>query len=324
MTTTALEPKADELLPPAEAAAELSALLGSQVTERTLESWRTDKQRARPLPFVRLLGAVRYRRGDVRAFARAELTPALPAALKDADRLLPPAILSRPLAPQDADRAFALLHEARGALAIGVPAPHAARIDGAIFRATEALNGLVREAARDAVVSLAMGRVAAAAGAISGVTPDVLAHALDDLTSDFEDQRVRVLADDLVARARIVALRERHRPLRDAILAKLAELQHERHQLTGKRDALTKTGALEASPADLLAAGVPAAKIAAVRQAIGEPPDIAAEVAALNQRIHGLGLQIEQLQRHQSAEPGDFSALASWPDLVALADALKV
>lgn len=313
---------ADTMHSPAEAAARLTTLLGAKITEETLEGWRGGA-RAQPLKSVKILGRIKYRESDLVDFAKQKLTPTLPTALQDADRLLPGPILARTLSQEAADRVYALLCEGRGVFAVGSPAPHAARIDGATQRAAEALIGLVREVAHHAVVAIAMDRAAATFGGLAAVPPDALTQELNDLAVDFEHQRAQGIADERAAKARIVVLRERHRPLRDAVGAKLDQLQHERSQLASKRNALTKTGALEASPASLLAAGVPPSRMAAVRQAIGEPDDIAAEVDALNQRVHTLSHRIEQLQRFQTAEPGDHTALAGWPDLAALADNLK-
>lgn len=311
----------DQELSTEEFAEALSMEVGETVTADAVRSWRGS--RPKPIPFIkRHDGGVRYAMSTVKEVAKAWRQPKLPAALQDARRLLPGPILGRQLTTADADRVYALLCEGRGAPVIGTATPHAARVDSAIFRATEALNGLVREAAHHAVVAIAMDRAAAAAGGTSGVTPEGLAQALDAYTIDLGRQHAQVLADELVARARIVALRERHRQLRDAVTARIAALEQER------RDALHLLDELQARPRDEInrdvVANVPADRRAAVLAALGDGgAGHHAEVADLQTRQQSLAQQIERLKGFAIASPGDYSALAGWPDLAALADALK-
>lgn len=312
---------ADTMHSPVEAAARLTTLLGAKITEETLEGWRGGA-RAQPLKSVKILGRIKYRESDLVEFARRKLTPSVPAALKDADRLLPGPILSRRLAPADADRAFGLLFEGRGVLAIGTPAPHAARVDGAIFRATEALNGLVHEAARHSVVALAMDRAAAATGGTSLVTAEVLTRELDALAAAFACQRAHVIAEEKLANMRIIELRERHRPLKDAVTAKIAALEQDRRDALGLLEQLKRQPRGEINR-DMVA-NVPADRRAAVLAALGDSGvDHNAEVAELQERQQALGQQIETLKDFANAAPGDYTTLAAWPNLVALADDLK-
>ena len=80
-----------ELLSPAAAAELLTGMLGEPVTPRTLEAWRENSRRAKPLSYVRSMGRVRYRRADVRAYAAKLLETKLPEVLVAADVASPEA-----------------------------------------------------------------------------------------------------------------------------------------------------------------------------------------------------------------------------------------
>lgn len=308
----------DEPLPPFEAAKLLTRLLRRPVSERTLESWRTDPDRARPLAFVKLLGGrIRYKRADVEAFAASMTTSAqLPKILQGGSEQagamkMPPAWQTTSgLTAADLAHADFLVHEGGRPMGEYTKAAHASLIDRELGVALGSLSRLVRQAGTAIVQRMAVHHLIAARGSIAGATPDEMVDAARSVATSFD----RALADwrsGLAAEAAALApVRAARRPLRQAVGKRIADLVDERARVIRERDQQpTRQKEALALAKALKEAGVPDTLAKQAINEVGQRDPSAEQRQALNAQVGVLAAEIDRLRSHLAAAPGEYTAL---------------
>ena len=295
----------------------LQKLTGQHVTARMLETYRSGK-RARPLRFVRQFGGSRgrvmYRVSDLRAFAQGEVGPGT------RGDLLPRSWLTSGLPAAELDWAHHLLRAGRRAPGTFGAVPHAARIDHEIGAALASMRGLVNQAGRTIIERMAVWTLGQERGGIAGASPDAVVDAIREVAASFDRQLAAWRDEKESEAAALTAIVARHRPLLEAVGKRFCALIDERARTARARDALGLGRNPSASlRADMTAAGVPDALIQqALKAASAGTGDVPVEFADLNQKVGALGEQIELLMRFSLAEPGDYSALATFPEFDSL------